>query len=125
MIVRCTKKMLDLLGGRSVSVGELPATDDDWYLDLIWFDRRKCLLLVHAGTLFSVFRADVRSPRLRRPARYLLGARRPGRTGRGAPTAGYFRPTPTGRRACRKNRQPQHAGLHESDDRRDPLPGHA
>ena len=67
MIVRCTKKMLDLLGGRSVAVGEFPATDDDWYLDLIWFDRRKCLLLVHAGTLFPVFRADVRSPRLRPP----------------------------------------------------------
>lgn len=74
MIVRCTKKMLDLLGGRSVSVGEFPATDDDWYLDLIWFDRRKCLLLVHAGTLFSVFRADVRSPQLRPPGPYLVPA---------------------------------------------------
>ena len=74
MIVRCTKKMLDLLGGRSVSVGEFPATDDDWYLDLIWFDRRKCLLLVHAGTLFSVFRADVRSPQLRPPGSCLVAA---------------------------------------------------
>ena len=74
MIVRCTKKMLDLLGGRSVAVGEFPATDDDWYLDLIWFDRRKCLLLVHAGTLFSVFRADVRSAELRPPGPYLVDA---------------------------------------------------
>jgi len=74
VIVRCTKKMLDLLGGRSVSVGEFPATDDDWYLDLIWFDRRKCLLLVHAGTLFSVFRADVRSPQLRPPGSCLVAA---------------------------------------------------
>ncbi len=74
MIVRCTKKMLDLLGGGSGSVGEFPATDDDWYLDLIWFDRRKCLLLVHAGTLFPVFRADVRSPQLRPPGAYLVPA---------------------------------------------------
>ncbi len=74
MIVRCTKKMLNLLGGGSGSVGEFPATDDDWYLDLIWFDRRKCLLLVHAGTLFSVFRADIRSARLRPPGPYLVSA---------------------------------------------------
>ena len=74
MIVRCTKKMLHLLGARSVSVEEFPATDDDWYLDLIWFDRRKCLLLVHAGTLFSVFRADVRSAELRPPGAYLVPA---------------------------------------------------
>jgi Domain of unknown function (DUF6933) len=66
--------MLDLLGGRSVTVGEYPATDDDWYLDLVWFDRRKCLLLVHAGTLFSVFRADVRSAELRPPGPYLVAA---------------------------------------------------
>lgn len=74
MIVRCTKKMLHLLGGRSVSIGEFPVTDDDWYLDLIWFDRRKCLLLVHAGTLFSVFRADIRSAQLRPPGPYLVTA---------------------------------------------------
>ena len=74
MIVRCTKKMLDLLGSRSVSVGEFPAADDDWYLDLLWFDRRKCLLLVHTGTLFSVFRADIRTAELRPPGPYLVPA---------------------------------------------------
>lgn len=74
MIVRCTKKMLDLLGGRSVTVGEFPATDQDWYLDLLWIDRRKCLLLTHAGTLFSVFQAGVRSAELRPPGPYLMAA---------------------------------------------------
>jgi len=34
--------------------------DDDWYLNLLWFDRHKCLLLAQVGTLFPVFVADVR-----------------------------------------------------------------
>ena len=34
--------------------------DDEWYLNVLWFDRRKCLLLVHAEMLFPVFVADVR-----------------------------------------------------------------
>lgn len=38
---------------------DVPAGDDDCYLNLLWFDRRKCLLLVHADTLFPVFVADV------------------------------------------------------------------
>jgi hypothetical protein len=33
---------------------------DEWYLNVVWFDRRKCLLLVHVETLFPVFVADVR-----------------------------------------------------------------
>lgn len=60
MVVRCTKKMLDLLDARSVMISELPPTDDDWYLNLVWIERQKCLLLTHTGTLFSAFRAGVR-----------------------------------------------------------------
>jgi hypothetical protein len=74
MVVRCTKKMLDLLGGRSITLSELPPTDDDWYLNLLWIDRQKCILLTHAGTLFSVFRAGVRSADLRPPGVYLVVA---------------------------------------------------
>jgi hypothetical protein len=74
VIVRCTKKLLDLLGDRSVTLGELPSRDEDWYLDLLWIDRRKCLLLTHTGTLFSVFRADVRTAELRPPGPYLVTA---------------------------------------------------
>jgi hypothetical protein len=74
MVVRCTKRMLDLLGGRSVDLGEFPPTDDDWYLNLLWIDRQKCLLLVHAGRLFSVFRAGVRSADLRPLGTYLVDA---------------------------------------------------
>ena len=49
------KKLLDLLGGGALTLSELPAADEDWYANLLWLDRQKCLLLTHAGTLFSVF----------------------------------------------------------------------
>ncbi len=74
MVVRCTKKMLDLLGGRSVTLSELSPTDDDWYLNLVWIERQKCLLLTHAGTLFSVFRAGVRVADLGPLGDYLVDA---------------------------------------------------
>ena len=66
--------MFDLLGGRSPTLNALPPTDEDWYLNLLWIDRQKCLLLTHAGTLFSVFRAGVRSSDLRPFGYYLVDA---------------------------------------------------
>jgi len=30
-------------------------SDEDWYTNLLWLERQKCMLLAHAGTLFSVF----------------------------------------------------------------------
>src|SRR5215207_3340700 len=62
--------MLALLG-RSVPLVELPANEDDWYANLLWLERRKCLLLTHAGTLFSVFVADVRAAELRPLGTYI------------------------------------------------------
>ncbi|MGH8326965.1 MAG: DUF6933 domain-containing protein [Steroidobacteraceae bacterium] len=47
-------------------------TDADWYANLLWLDRRKCLLLVQAETLFSVFRADVRTAELRPFGAYVV-----------------------------------------------------
>src|SRR5665647_2050772 len=64
MVVRCTRRTLDLLG-RHVSLSELAPTDDDWYPNLFWIARQKCLLLTHAGTLFSIFRAPMRIADLR------------------------------------------------------------
>ena len=65
MILRCTKKLLAVLGpGRVTEPG--PAPDpEDWYAYLLWFGGRKCLLLTHAATLFSVFEADVGAVDLR------------------------------------------------------------
>lgn len=74
MVVRCTKKMLDLLGGRTLTLSDLPPSDEDWYLNLIWIERQKCLLLTHSGTLFSLFRASVHMADLRPLGVYLVEA---------------------------------------------------
>lgn len=52
--------MLDVLGCRAAPLTETRAADDDWYMNLVWVDGKKCLLLTHAGTLFSIFVAGVR-----------------------------------------------------------------
>jgi Domain of unknown function (DUF6933) len=61
VIVRCTAKARSLLSAWEPA--DVPPADD-WYLNLLWFNRRKCLLLAHAGTLFPVFVADVRKVEL-------------------------------------------------------------
>lgn len=55
MVLRCTAKVLNLLGGRPKDMATVEHTDEDWYANLLWLERQKCLLLVHARTLFSVF----------------------------------------------------------------------
>jgi hypothetical protein len=74
VVVRCTKKMVDLLGGHSVTLSELRPSDHDWYLNLVWIEQQKCLLLSHAGTLFSVFRVRVHVADLRPLGCYLVEA---------------------------------------------------
>ena len=66
MIVRCTAKLLNLLGKQTLVVA--PPSDDDWYANLLWLDRRKCLLITHAGTLFPLFIVAVRAADLRAPS---------------------------------------------------------
>ena len=73
MILRCTAKALDLIGARAAALDSTPPSDDDWYLNLIWIDRRKCLLLTHAGTLFPIFVADIRKGDLRPLGPYVVG----------------------------------------------------
>lgn len=65
MIVRCTSKLLNLLGRRSVMLVDAPTSNDDFYANLLWVDRRKCLLIVHADTLFALLAADIRVSDLR------------------------------------------------------------
>jgi hypothetical protein len=74
VVLRCTQRLLDLLGGRAVTLTELPPADDDWYANLLWLDRQKCLLLSHAGTLFSVFLAGVRKADLQPIGPYVVKA---------------------------------------------------
>jgi len=52
--------MLSLLGTRPRDLVTIEPSDEDWYANLLWLDRRKCLLLAHAGTLFSVFVPNIR-----------------------------------------------------------------
>jgi len=41
-----------------------PASPDDWYANVFWVQRRKCLLVTHAETLFCVFAPAVRAASL-------------------------------------------------------------
>jgi hypothetical protein len=60
VVLRCTTKTLKLLGARPKDLATVQPSDQDWYANLLWLDGRKCLLLAHAGTLFSVFVPDIR-----------------------------------------------------------------
>jgi len=71
VIVRCTARLLKLLA--PVELADAQPAPDDWYANLIWIDRRKCLLVVHADTLFPVFVADVRKPQLTNFGQYIAG----------------------------------------------------
>lgn len=53
-----------MLGVRRSSLPELEPDGEDWYVNLLWVDRRKCLLATQAETAFSVFVPDVRKAEL-------------------------------------------------------------
>jgi len=57
VILRCTKKLLSVIG--PVPISEPTPNIEDWYANLLWFDRRKCLLLTEVGTLFTILEADI------------------------------------------------------------------
>jgi hypothetical protein len=63
VILRCTKKLLEVIRPEQLATPD--PEDEDWYASLLVLDRRKCLLLTHAGTLFTIFEPDVRASDLR------------------------------------------------------------
>lgn len=83
MILRCTGKMLALLRIPPAAVGE--PSEQDWYAHLLWVDGRKCVLLTHAGTLFSVFVADVIARDVRRVGAFTTAAITAALTAEGLP----------------------------------------
>jgi hypothetical protein len=50
--------MLDVLGGKPDLVDVEP-NDDDWYANVVYIGGKKCVLLVHVGTLFSSMTLNV------------------------------------------------------------------
>lgn len=60
MLLRCTARLLKLLGNRGGPLVDAEPGADDWYANVFVLERRKCLLLVHADTLFAVLDTDVR-----------------------------------------------------------------
>jgi hypothetical protein len=58
VILRCTTKLLAVLRP-TLRVEEHPASSEDWYANLLRIKTRKCLLVTHAATLWSVFVPDV------------------------------------------------------------------
>jgi hypothetical protein len=71
VILRCTKKLLTAIGTQQLA--DCPPDDEDWYANLLWLSGRKCLLLTHAATLFTVFEAEVRVVHLRDLGRLVTG----------------------------------------------------
>jgi hypothetical protein len=67
VILRCTNRLLAVIRARQLA--DHAPDGEDWYANLLWFGGRKCLLLTHAATLFTVFEADVRAVDLRDPGR--------------------------------------------------------
>jgi hypothetical protein len=72
VILRCTAKAQTLLGRPAPGQAAPAPSAEDWYANLLWIERRKCLLVTHAGTLFSVFVPDVRAAQLRPPGPLLV-----------------------------------------------------
>src|ERR1700756_2567829 len=62
-MLRCTAKVLTMLRVSEPAIGQ--ACAQDWYAHLVGIARRKCLLVTHAGTLFSVFMPNVTAAGLR------------------------------------------------------------
>lgn len=74
MILRCTARAAGLLVGSRAELARPAEHDDDWYANVLWIERRRCLLLMHVGTLFPVFVADVRAPAWRPPGPAVVAA---------------------------------------------------
>jgi hypothetical protein len=71
VIVRCTRKLLAVI--RPARLADSPPDGKDWYANLLWFSGRKCLLLTHAATLFTLFEPEVRAAGLRDTGRLVTG----------------------------------------------------
>lgn len=111
MILRCTAKARAMLSARDLVNSE--PDNDDWYVNLLWFARRKCLLFTHAGTVFPVFVADVRKADVTPLESSVANVVRRELSAEGLPLTALGELTaPAGRR---QDGEPTDARLHERD----------
>jgi hypothetical protein len=73
VLLRCTKKLLVVLGPGFVVKSAAVVDPQDWYANLVSFGGRKCLLLTQAATLFTILAPDVRAPDLRSLQAFVVG----------------------------------------------------
>lgn len=73
VILRCTGKLLAVIGPGRAAVPDLPPSPEDWYANLLWLAGRKCLLITHSATLFTILQPDVRAADLRDTHRLVSG----------------------------------------------------
>ena len=59
-IIRCTQKALKLLNMPISKDAEIDNPLAEWYCNLLWIERKKCLLFTHEKTLFSFLVVDFR-----------------------------------------------------------------
>ena len=111
MILRCTNKLLAALGKANVKLVGAAPSEDDWYANLLWFDRHKCVVIVHAGTLFPVFVTDVRAANLRPIGPWAVGALEGALLKKGYRRRA--RCTQRGRAPASQDGKPGHARRHE------------
>ena len=93
MILRCTKKLLAVIGVPVTDPALVPDAED-WYANLLWSGRRKCLLLTHAATLFTIFEPGVTAARLRATGRLVTELIERELAREGLPRATFLGPEP-------------------------------
>ncbi len=69
LVLRATVKFCRELKVKPVALEEDPDVfPGTWFGDLLWFNRKKCVIFTHAITLYSVFVSNVRRNELADPA---------------------------------------------------------
>jgi hypothetical protein len=70
VILRCTSRLLDLIGTKSIAAAG--PNNEDWYGTTFWLEGRKCVLLLQAATLYSALALDIRVSDLRPPGGFVF-----------------------------------------------------
>ena len=60
--IRCTAKLLKELGTKPTSLATRPPGLYDWHANLLWVDRKKCVLFTNDLTLYSFLIHKVKKP---------------------------------------------------------------